>query len=62
MLKYLPLIAVFLLGAIALYLGITGKDVYTAPFQNAPLPQPFGRIMCFVVAGWAICFLVIALR
>jgi hypothetical protein len=56
--KYLHAVVVFFIGAVALYWGITGKDIYPrAPFQTVPLPKPIGRILCFAVAGVAIYFL-----
>jgi hypothetical protein len=61
--KYLHAVVVFFIGAIALYWGITGKDIYSrALFQTVPLPKPIGRILCFAVAGVAIYFLVGDLR
>jgi hypothetical protein len=47
------------IGGTALYLGITGKDIYPgAPFQTVPLPKPIGRIICFGVFGMAIYMLI----
>ena len=60
--RYILPVVSLLIGVVALYKGIKGGDVYTAPYQYAPLPRPFGRIVCFVVAAFAICALVISLR
>ena len=47
-----------LIGGVALYWGITGRDIYPrAPFQTVPLPKFIGRILCFAIAGVAIYFL-----
>jgi hypothetical protein len=52
-------IACLLVGGMALYWGITGKDIYPrGPSYVLPLPKPVGRVLCFVVAGGAFYFLV----
>jgi hypothetical protein len=57
--RYIHAAIVLFIGSLALYWGITGKDIYPrAPFRTVPLPKPIGRILCFAVAGVAIYFLV----
>ena len=52
-------IACLLVGGMALYWGITGKDIYPrGPSSLLPLPKLVGRVVCFVVAGGAFYFLV----
>jgi|KBSMisStaDraftv2_1062788.scaffolds.fasta_scaffold690099_2 hypothetical protein len=57
--KYIHAVVAIFIGAIALYWGVTGKDIYPrAPFRTVPLPKLIGRILCFGVAGVAIYFLI----
>ncbi len=57
--KYFHAAVVLFIGAVALYWGITGKDIYPRmPFQTVPFPKLLSRILCFAVAGVAIYFLV----
>ena len=56
--KFLHAVVALFIGAIPLYWGVTGKDIYPrAPFQTVPLPKLVGRVLCFGVAGIAIYFL-----
>ena len=52
--KFLHAVVALFIGAIALYWGVTGKDIPRAPFQTVPLPKLVGRVLCFAVAGIAI--------
>ena len=61
---YLHTALCLLLGAVALYWGVTGKDIYSSGIvrTNIPLPRPLGRLLCFAIAGTAFYFLVSGLR
>jgi len=59
--KYVWTVVVFFIGAIALYCGLTGRDMgarRTIVGDTLPLPKAFSRVLCFVVAGIAIYMLV----
>jgi hypothetical protein len=53
-----------LIAAVALYMGVMGKDIYprSSWISSIPLPRPMGRALCFIVAGMAIYILVSVLR
>ena len=56
--KYIHAAVTLFIGALALYWGITRKEIYPrAPFRTVPLPKLIGRILCFAVAGVAFYFL-----